>query len=77
MHAKIIPLKKPGIDDYTLAKAWQPISLLATLGKVLELVVVGRNSHAVEMHGLLPTSHFEARKQRSAQQALLLLQEPY
>ncbi|KZL86802.1 reverse transcriptase, partial [Colletotrichum incanum] len=30
-HAKIIPLKKPGKDDYTLAKAWRPISLLATL----------------------------------------------
>ncbi|PNH50281.1 hypothetical protein VD0002_g5272 [Verticillium dahliae] len=35
-HAKIIPLKKPGKADYTIAKAWRPISLLATLGKVLE-----------------------------------------
>ena len=34
-HARIIPLKKPGKDDYTIAKAWRPISLLATLGKVL------------------------------------------
>ncbi|OQV03523.1 hypothetical protein CLAIMM_08559, partial [Cladophialophora immunda] len=38
-HTKIIPLKKPGKDDYTLAKAWRPISLLATLGKVLESVI--------------------------------------
>lgn len=29
----------------------------------------------METHGLLPTSHFGARKQRSAEQALLLLQE--
>ncbi|KZL81062.1 reverse transcriptase, partial [Colletotrichum incanum] len=74
-HAKIIPLKKPGKDNYTLAKAWRPISLLATLGKVLESVVAERISHAVEFYGLLPTNHFGARKQRSAEQALLLLQE--
>ncbi|KAM9873891.1 zinc knuckle, partial [Verticillium dahliae] len=41
-HAKIIPLKKPGKGDYTIAKAWRPISLLATLGKVLESVVAER-----------------------------------
>lgn len=74
-HAKIIPLRKPNKEDYTVAKAWRPISLLATLGKILESVVAERISHAVETHGLLPTSHFGARKQRSAEQALLLLQE--
>ncbi|KZL88177.1 reverse transcriptase, partial [Colletotrichum incanum] len=58
-----------------LAKAWRPISLLATLGKVLESVIAERISHAVESYGLLPTNHFGARKQRSAEQALLLLQE--
>ncbi|KAJ6020347.1 hypothetical protein N7522_000422 [Penicillium canescens] len=74
-HAKIIPLKKPNKENYTIAKAWRPISLLATLGKMLESVVAERISHAVETHGLLPTSHFGARKQRSAEQALVLLQE--
>ena len=74
-HAKIIPLKKPGKEDYTIAKAWRPISLLATLGKVLESVVAERISHMAETHGLLPTNHFGARKQRSAEQALVLLQE--
>jgi ribonuclease HI len=74
-HAKIIPLKKPGKKDYTVAKSWRPISLLATLGKVLESVIAERISHAVETYGLLPTNHFGARKQRSAEQALLLLQE--
>ena len=74
-HAKIIPLKKPGKEDYTIAKAWRPISLLATLGKILESVVAERISHAVETHGLVPTNHFGARKQRSAEQALILLQE--
>lgn len=73
--AKIVPLKKPNKDDYTRAKAWRPISLLSTLGKLLEAVVAERISFAVETHGLLPTNHFGARKQRSAEQALLLLQE--
>jgi hypothetical protein len=56
-HAKIIPLKKPGKEDYTIAKAWRPISLLATLGKILESVVAERLSYAVETYGLLPTKH--------------------
>lgn len=34
----------------------------ATLGKVLESVIAERITHTVETHGLLPTSHFEARK---------------
>jgi hypothetical protein len=74
-HAKIIPLKKPDKENYSIAKAWRPISLLATLGKILESVVAERISHAVETYGLLPTSHFGARKLRSAEQALVFLQE--
>jgi hypothetical protein len=65
--AKIIPLKKPGKDDYKKAKAWSPISLLSTLGKILEAVVADRISYAVETYGLLPTNHFGARKRRSAE----------
>ncbi|KAM4067784.1 reverse transcriptase (RNA-dependent DNA polymerase) [Hirsutella rhossiliensis] len=72
---RIIPLRKPDKGDYTLAKAWRPISLLSTLGKILEAVVAERISYAVEAQGLLPTNHFGARKRRSADQALVLLQE--
>jgi hypothetical protein len=64
-----------GKDHYTIAKAWRPISLLATLGKLLESVLAERLSHAVETYGLLPTNHFGARKKRSAEQALMVLQE--
>ncbi|KJZ72791.1 hypothetical protein HIM_07735 [Hirsutella minnesotensis 3608] len=74
-NAKIVPLKKPDKDDYTVAKAWRPISLLSTLGKILEAVVAERISYAVETYGLLPANHFGARKRRSSEQALLLLQE--
>ncbi|KAM4055630.1 reverse transcriptase (RNA-dependent DNA polymerase) [Hirsutella rhossiliensis] len=72
---RIIPLRKPDKGDYTLAKAWRPISLLSTLGKILEAVVAERISYAAEAQGLLPANHFGARKRRSADQALVLLQE--
>jgi hypothetical protein len=74
-HAKIFPLKKPGKADYTIAKAWRPISLLATLGKVLESVVAERISHAVETHGLLPTNHFGARPSAAARTDLRRMEE--
>lgn len=74
-NAKIIPLRKPDKPNYRLAKAYRPISLLATLGKILESVVAERISYAVEEFGLLPTNHFGARKKRSTEQALTLLQE--
>ena len=73
--AKIKPLKKPGKANYRPAKAWRPISFLATLGKVLEAVIAERISFASEMNELLPTNHFGARRRRSAEQALILLQE--
>jgi hypothetical protein len=73
--AKIIPLKKPKKGNYIVAKAWRPISLLSTLGKALELVVAERISYVVETFGLLPANHFGARKKRSTEQALILLQE--
>jgi hypothetical protein len=74
-EAKIIPLKKPGKSDYTNPKAWRPISLLSTLGKVLESVLADRISYLVEQYHLLPANHFGARKRRSTEQALSLLQE--
>ena len=73
--AKIIPLKKPGKGDYTIPKSFRPISLLCTLGKALEAVVAERISYLSEKHGLLPRTHFGARRRRSAVQALVYLQE--
>jgi hypothetical protein len=73
--AKIILLKKPNKPDYTVVKAWRPILLLSTLGKALESVVAERISYSVETFNLLLTNHFRARKKRSAEQVLLLLQE--
>ena len=73
--AKIIPLRKPGKSDYSQAKSYRPISLLATLGKVLESVVATRIAYLAEKHSLLPQNHFGARRRRSTDQALLILTE--
>jgi ribonuclease HI len=73
--AKIVPLRKGGKDDYTLPQSYRPISLLSTLGKVMEAVLAERISYLVETNGLLPRNHFGARKQRSTTHALSYLQE--
>lgn len=70
-----LPPKKLGKDDHTIAKACRPISLLATLDKVLESVMAKRVPYAVEAHGLLPSDHIGSPKQRSAEYALVFLQE--
>lgn len=71
--AQILPLRKSGKTDYSIPKAFRPISLLATLGKLLEGVLAQRLSFWAEEHGLLPENHFGARPGRSGDQALLLL----
>lgn len=73
--AKIVPLKKGNKDDYTLPKNYRPISLLATLEKVMEAVVATRISYLTEVHKLLPNNHFGARKQKSTVLAISYLQE--
>lgn len=73
--AKVIPLKKGKKDDYTASKNYRPRSLLATLGKVTEAVIVTRIAYLTEVHKLLPSNHLGARKQRSTVHALSYLQE--
>ena len=73
--AKILALRKAHKPDYTRVNAFRPISLLSTLGKALESLLAERLSYLVETHGLLPSNHYGARKQRSTVQALTILQE--
>jgi hypothetical protein len=73
--ARIVTLRKPGKPDYTILKAFRPISLLPTISKGLEAVMVVRLSYIAEEHDLLPANHFSARPRRSAEQALNVLVE--
>lgn len=66
-------LRKPGKPDYTIPGAYRPISLLNTLGKILEAVIAKRLSYYAETHGLLPNTQFGGRPGRNTEQALLVL----
>lgn len=59
--------------NYTLAKVYRSISLLATLSKILKSIVVDRISYMVEEYRLLSTNYFKVRKRQLMEQALTLL----
>jgi hypothetical protein len=71
--AQIIVLRKPGKPDYSQPGAYRPISLLNTLGKLLEAVIARRLSFYTEHHRLLPDTQFGGRPGRTTEQALLVL----
>jgi Reverse transcriptase (RNA-dependent DNA polymerase)/Endonuclease-reverse transcriptase len=71
--ARTIATRKPGKKDYTIAKAWRPIALLNTLGKVIETVTAQYLQQLAETHSLLPNAQMGARKNRSTETALDLL----
>ena len=73
--AKIVTIRKPGKADYTVPKAFRPISLLQTISKGLEAVVAARLSYLTEKFHLLPPNHFGGRPRRSAEHALNVLVE--
>jgi hypothetical protein len=65
-----IVLRKPGKDHYTIPKAYRPIALLNTIGKLMDAVVANRISYATETHQLLPDTHMGGCKGRSTDHAL-------
>jgi hypothetical protein len=73
--ARIVTLRKPRKADYTILKAFRPISLLPTISKGLEAVMAARLSYIAEKHDLLLENHFGVRPRRSAEQALNVLVE--
>jgi hypothetical protein len=70
-----VTLRKLGKADYTVLKAFRPISLLPIISKGLEAVVAVYLSYITETYNLLPANHFGARPRRSAEQALNVLVE--
>lgn len=73
--ANTVALKKPGKDDYTNPKAYRPIALLNTMGKVLESIMSKKITHLAETHKLLPETHMGARRGESTETALEMLTE--
>ena len=70
-----VVLRKPGKPDYSNPKAWRPISLLETLGKVFESIMARRISFLAETYGLLPETHIGGRVGRLCDHTLHLLLE--
>ena len=68
-------LRKPDKDDYTIPKAYRPIALLNTIGKIMDAVLARRLSYLVEAHHVLPDTHIGGRKLRSTEHALHLITE--
>jgi hypothetical protein len=72
-QAWIVVLRNPGKSDYSAPGAYRPISLLNTLGKLLEAVMARRLLYWAEKYGLLPDMQFGGRLGRNTEQALLVL----
>ena len=70
-----VVLRKPGKPDYTKAKAYRPITLESTIGKVFESVMAEMLSYLTETNELLPAHHYGGRPGRSTEDALMILQE--
>ncbi|KAJ6003542.1 hypothetical protein N7522_006234 [Penicillium canescens] len=68
-----VTLRKAGPRDYRLPKAYRPVALLNTLGKVLEAIIANRIAWAVEEHRLLPDTHLGGRKGVSVDHAIQLI----
>jgi hypothetical protein len=75
--AGVVVLKKPGktVQQQQTAGGWRPISLLSTLGKLIEGVIGRRITAAAESQGLLPEGQTGNRKGRSTELAVRLVTE--
>ncbi|KAL4412137.1 reverse transcriptase [Colletotrichum abscissum] len=65
-----VVLKKLGKDNYTVPKAYRPIALLNTVGKIMDANIVRRLSYFADTHGLLPDSQMGGRRCRLTEHAL-------
>ena len=66
-------IRKPGKLDYLIPKAYCPIALLNTTAKLLSALIADRVSYILEMHNLLPSTHFKGHQGRSTTDSLHLL----
>ena len=70
-----VVMRKPGKPDYTRCKAYRPIALESTMGKIFESVMAEILSYLTETYRLLPDHHYGGRPGRSAEDALMILSE--
>ena len=68
-----VVLRKPGKPSYKEPKAYRPIALLNTLGKLFSSIVADDLSHFCETREVLPKNQFGGRPSRSTSDSMLLL----
>ena len=71
--ARTVALRKPGKGNYQAPRSWQPITLLETLGKVVEAGIAARIQDFAESMDLLPEAQMGARQGRSTESAVASL----
>lgn len=72
-EATTVIMQKANKTNYTSAKAYRPIALLNTTGKILELIIACRLTEWVTTTGYLPETHFGGRNVVGTEEALLEL----
>jgi hypothetical protein len=68
-----VVLRKPGKPSYEQPKAYRPIALLNTIGKLLSSLIADDLSHFCETRGVLPRTQFGGRPARCTSDSMLLL----
>ena len=66
-------IRKPNKPDYSVPKAYRPVSLLNCLGKISEKIIAKRLSYIAEKEGLLHSGQMGGRPGRSAIDAVMAL----
>ena len=58
-HATIVPVPKPNKPNYSIPKAYRPVSLMECSGKLLEKVITKRINDDISLHpDILPNNQF-------------------
>jgi ribonuclease HI len=67
-----VAIRKPNKPDYSKPRAYRPIALLDTMGKVLEKIQARRLTHICAKHRLIPHAQFGASPGKSTVDAALM-----
>jgi hypothetical protein len=68
-HATVIPIPKPG-RDHSDPSNYRPISLLSSISKILERVILKRLNAFISGHNILPNHQFGFRAAHSTSHQL-------
>ena len=69
-HFTTVVLRKPGKTRYDIPKAYRPIALLNTMGKVLTAIIAEQLTYYTEKYALLPPLHFGGRPAHTTNDAV-------